>query len=280
MSHQKPDGDLSAGAGGNTHMYTHGLCSIAMCEAAAMVPTDAQVKQSAQRAINFILGAQHPTTGGWRYQPGEEGDTSVVGWQVMALKSAEMAYLNVSPKGFEGARKWLESCAHGPYKELFSYTPGGGPTPTMSGVGMLCGQYLKMLKPGDPRMQAGIDYLMKHTPDKAGRNIYYYYYATQVMHNVQGPQWEDWNRQMRRLLIDTQEKDGCANGSWNPDKPSKDQWSGPGGRIMITSLSCLTLEIYYRYLPLFKLDNEKDLNKLPGLNEKGEETDRGSKEAL
>ena len=27
-----------------------------------------------------------------------------------------------------------------------------------------------------------------------------------------------------------------------------------GGRIMVTSLCCLTLEVYYRYLPLYKLD--------------------------
>jgi len=275
ISHQKPDGDCTAGAKGQK-MYSHGLCAIALCEAAAMVPTDQAVKGAAQKAINYILAAQNPGTGGWRYQPGDPGDTSVVGWQVMALKSAEMAYLNVSPKGFDGAKKWLDSCAHGNYKELFSYTPESAATPTMSAVGMLCSQYMKTMKPGDPKMQAGLDYLMKHSPDavKGNRNIYYLYYATQVVHNVPGPQWEDWNRQMRRILIETQEKEGCATGSWSPDKPTKDQWGTAGGRLMVTSLSCLTLEIYYRYLPLFKMDNEKDLNKLPGLNEKGEEQDK------
>ena len=38
--------------------------------------------------------------------------------------------------------------------------------------------------------------------------------------------------------------------------------SGPalqaaGGRIMVTSLNCLTLEIYYRYLPLYQMDGKK-----------------------
>ena len=114
---------------------------------------------------------------------------------------------------------------------------------------------------------------MKQAPEtaKTERNIYYWYYAMQVMHNVQGPEWDDWNRQMRRVLIETQCQEGCATGSWDPDKPTKDRWGAPGGRVMITSLSCLTLEVYYRYLPLFKLGNEKDLNKLPKLNEKGEE---------
>jgi hypothetical protein len=44
-------------------------------------------------------------------------------------------------------------------------------------------------------------------------------------------------------------------GSWDPDKPTRDAWSEPGGRLMVTSLSTLTLEVYYRYLPLYKLDN-------------------------
>ena len=35
------------------------------------------------------------------------------------------------------------------------------------------------------------------------------------MHNQPGQDWDTWNRKMRRLLIDTQSKDGCATGSWN-----------------------------------------------------------------
>ena len=61
---------------------------------------------------------------------------------------------------------------------------------------------------------------------------------------------------MRRTLIDTQCKEGCAAGSWDPDMPTKDIWGDIGGRLMMTSLSALTLEVYYRYLPLYKLDKE------------------------
>ena len=127
----------------------------------------------------------------------------------------------------------------------------------MTAVGLLCSQYRGM-KRNDPAMLEGIAYLMHQLPNPQARNIYYWYYATQVLHNVPGPDWDNWNRKMRKLLIQTQVKSGCAEGSWDPVEPVKDPWGEAGGRIMITSLSALTLEVYYRYLPLYKLEeNEK-----------------------
>lgn len=84
ISHQKADGDLSADA--QSQMYSHGLAAIALCEDYG-ISRDKTVGVAAQKAINFIQAAQNTKTGGWRYHPGEEGDTSVVGWQLMALKS-------------------------------------------------------------------------------------------------------------------------------------------------------------------------------------------------
>ncbi|HZZ72194.1 MAG TPA: prenyltransferase/squalene oxidase repeat-containing protein, partial [Pirellulales bacterium] len=257
MSVQKKDGDLKGDSKGNAHMYAHGLCAIALCEAYAL-SQDKAVGRAAQQAINFIVSAQNAGTGGWRYEPGQEGDTSVVGWQVMALKSAQMAYLNVPQSALDGAKKWLDSCSSGNYKEMCSYQPDSGPTMSMTSVGLLCNQYLHM-KRDDPKMHGGVEYLMKNLPSNGQRNIYYWYYATQVMHNLPGTEWDTWNRTMRKLLIDTQEKEGCAAGSWNPDKPGKDAWGGPGGRVMITSLSALTLEVYYRYLPLYQLDGKNEI---------------------
>jgi hypothetical protein len=94
---------------------------------------------------------------------------------------------------------------------------------------------------------------MEHLPTKENRDIYYWYYATQVLHNAQGKEWETWNRRTRRVLVETQTAGGPDEGSWNPDG---DEWGNAGGRLMVTSLSCLTLEIYYRYLPLYTLNDE------------------------
>jgi hypothetical protein len=68
---------------------------------------------------------------------------------------------------------------------------------------------------------------------------------------------------MRRVLIDTQVKEGCAAGSWDAAEPTSDKYRDQGGRLMSTSLSCLTLEVYYRYLPLYKLDAEDPLETEP-----------------
>jgi hypothetical protein len=246
IRHQQPDGNLAKGA--EQRMYSHALATISLCEAYGLTG-DSNVGRSAQGAVNFILAAQNTTDGGWRYNPKDPGDTSVVGWQLMALKSAHMAGLEVGGSAFSGTSKWLDSVATRDGIE-YGYQPGTGPSPTMTSVGLLCRQYLGA-KRDDPRLVGGMGYLLHHLPDESFSNIYYWYYATQVMHNMSGSEWDTWNRKMRDLLVRTQIRDSnhCANGSWSPEK---DAWGRRGGRLMQTSLATLTLEIYYRYLPLFK----------------------------
>jgi hypothetical protein len=86
--------------------------------------------------------------------------------------------------------------------------------------------------------------------------MYYYYYATQVMHHLGGDNWKEWNKKMRDALVKEQDQGKNAaykhqEGSWSPEA---DPHGGIGGRLMITSLSILTLEVYYRHLPLYRRD--------------------------
>ena len=67
------------------------------------------MREPVQNAIRFIEGAQHPEHGGWRYVPGEESDTSVSGWQLMALKSAQLAGVEVSAEVISRVSHWLET---------------------------------------------------------------------------------------------------------------------------------------------------------------------------
>ena len=259
IAHQGKDGNL-----GGT-MYSHGLATIALCEAYGMT-SDPMLKGPAQRAIHYIVTAQDPAGGGWRYSPHEAGDTSVTGWQLMALKSGQMSGLDVPKDVLKKTETFLDAVSAN--EGGYSYTPGTGATPVMTAVGMLCRQYLGV-NPRNPGLLKGVEILKKAPPGSTG-NIYYEYYATQVMHHMGGDAWDFWNKGpagdgkggIRDSLIGRQDKLGDAlrplpqklahqDGSWAPNGP----WGvDGGGRIMFTSLSLLTLEVYYRHLPLYRKD--------------------------
>jgi hypothetical protein len=229
-------------------MYGHGLAAIAMCEAYGMTQ-DPALRRPAQMAINFIVSAQHEG-GGWRYQPGQAGDTSVSGWHVMALKSGMMAGLDVPEITLKKAQRYLDSCCSNS-DEGYGYV-GPGSTPTMSAVGLLCRQYLQAWGPQNIRLIKGVDNHLKTQMPATGprKNIYFYYYATQVMHHFGGEAWKNWNEKMMPFLVKSQEnkKESPHFGSWSS---AGDPHGGSGGRLMITSLNLLTLEVYYRHLPLY-----------------------------
>ncbi len=241
--------DPKTGRLGGGNMYEHGLATIAVCEAFGL-SNDPDLRKVALGAVAYIVDAQNDSSGGWHYSanPPTVGDTSVVGWQLMGLKSAQMAGLPVNKTTLDKSKKFLASVAKGKAGGLFSYMPESGPTPAMSAVGLLCNQYSGMQRT-DPAMIEGMNYVMSNLGG-AKNDSYFLYYATQVMHNLPGPEWDTWNRNARKHLISTQIKEGCAAGSW----PVSGHTAGP---VMATSIHALTLEVYYRYLPLYQLDNKK-----------------------
>jgi hypothetical protein len=244
MSRQdRKRGDFGGG------MYGHGIATIALSEAYGLTQ-DLNLRMAAQRAVNFIVYAQHEK-GGWRYSPGQEGDVSVTGWQVMALKSAQMAGLDVPASTLKKAERFLDSCAS-PTTEGYGYV-GNAATPTTSAVGLLCRQFMQGWGPQNPRLIKGISANLKPVPPGTKKDAYYHYYATQVMYHFGGDAWKDWNQKMRDLLVASQAADKASPdfGSWSS---AGDTWGASGGRLMVTSLNLLTLEVYYRYLPLYHRD--------------------------
>ena len=89
-------------------MYGHALATIALCEAYGMTH-DAELKEAAQGALDYIGYAQDNNTGGWRYNPGEPGDTTVTGWMLMGLKSGQMAGLSTRSPTIFAAQRFLNS---------------------------------------------------------------------------------------------------------------------------------------------------------------------------
>ena len=232
-------GDLASGGGS---MYSHGLSAIVLCEAYAMTH-DKGLMAPAQLSLNHIMYAQDPVGGGWRYAPRQAGDTSVVGWQLMALKSGHMAYLKVDPNTIVGAIKFLDTVGaeSGSY---YGYTdPGRGPATTA--VGLLCRMYLGWKK-DNPGLQRGVDYMAGMGPQKG--NMYFNYYATQVLRQNEGEKWDKWNKEMRDWLVESQDKNGHQTGSW---QMKGDHGSDAGGRIYCTSMATMILEVYYRHMPLY-----------------------------
>ena len=189
--------------------------------------------------------------------------------QVQALKAAQLTKDLVVPDAtIKRANQFLDKVSSGSRKAVYGYTaPNGAPATNLTAVGLLCRYYIAKWGPGNAGLAEGVEGLFKKAPDKlkAGTKpeMYYYYYATQVVHFAEGPEWKDWNEGpmkngkreggMRDTLIKLQDqKPGAHNGSWESDGGSIGTHCG---RVGTTALSLLTLEVYYRHLPLYKRDS-------------------------
>jgi hypothetical protein len=121
------------------------------------------------------------------------------------------------------------------------------PRNSTTAVGLLGRMYLGW-KHDHAALREGVLYLDKQGPSK--NDLYYNYYATQVMRHYGGEPWKRWNTKMREYLIATQTRNGHETGSWYFPEQHNDQ----GGRLLNTCLAAMTLEVYYRYQPLYKQD--------------------------
>jgi hypothetical protein len=287
---------------GNATAYSHGIASLAMCEAYAMakdfkprkkpekspsemteeerkkwaedkkkekdqaknriVIDNNRLRAAAQASLNYIMNVQH-AEGGWRYNPKvQPGDTSVVGWMVMALKSGYMADLKINPHTVKQASHFLDLVARGDYKEVFWYMKDNehGNSRATTAIGLLCRMYMGMDRNSGTIREGVHKHLDKWGPDLGG-NMYYNYYATQVVFHYGEEPWKKWNKSMRDFLVNSQSKrDDHDKGSWH----FNEAYAAAGGRLYCTAMSAMTLEVYYRYLPIYRKGAEGDFDKADG----------------
>lgn len=245
VANQAPDGNLGEG-------YGHGINTIALCEAYGMTG-DPWLKSHAQWAVNCCVAWQ-ATDGGFRYQPRLAGDTSVTGWHMQGLHAAEMAGLKVPLVTWKGIDAWFTSVSHNEGSRFGYRAENNVPAPAVTAIGLLY-RLNRGTSPKDKAIVNGTAYLNQgFAPDwnPAGtgfkfQNIYYYYFAHQVMHRAGGPGWEKWNPQVRDMLVKTQDSSANhKNGSWWPGQ-AVDAWPQLG-RLGYTVLAILILEEYYRGL--------------------------------
>jgi len=246
--------------------YTQGQCTIAVCELYGMLrmqadqqdPQDkklkadvAKYKAAAEKAVKYCVDGQS-SMGGWRYSFQGDSDVSVTGWIVMALQSARMAGLTVEDDVFRRVERFLDKVAQQDGSR-YPYKANEQPTITMTAEALLCRQYLGWPQ-DDPRLVNGMKWI---TSDEnlvnfnKGRNVYYWYYATQAAHHMEGEYWKRWNDVMREELPRQQVRSGREAGSWDPTRPTLDTWAPHGGRLYVTCLSIYMLEVYYRNLPIY-----------------------------
>jgi len=233
-------GDLRDGSAGT--MYAHGIATLALCEAYAMTG-DKNLAEPAQLAVNFIVDAQHEK-GGWRYQPGEPGDTTVTGWQITALKSALLAKLHVPREVWYKASDFLDG-VQDDRGATYGYVEPSKKRRTTSVVGLFSRMMLGWPRQHPPLLK-GMARIAAQAPQR--NNIYFDYYASQALHHLGGSGWKRWNPRMRTYLVGTQGAEGHETGSWYFNEAH----SSPGGRLYTTSLAILTLEVYYRYMPMYQ----------------------------
>ena len=242
---QADDGNLAGDATPFAKMYCHSMATFALSEAYGMT-SDRRLRESVRRAVAYTVAAQDPSSGGWRYQPGDPGDTSQAGWQLMALKSADLAGIPFPTSARNGLIRYLQSVCSGEHGGLASYRPGEQASRPMTAEAMACWQFLGLSREHPAGNEAG-DYLAEEAPGTGKTNLYYWYYATMTMYQLQGDYWTRWNEALQSTLIASQRRTGSRAGSWDPDTV----WGGYGGRVYSTALATLSLEVYYRYLPLY-----------------------------
>jgi hypothetical protein len=223
-------------------MYGQGLSALVLCEAYAMTG-DETLKEPAQKALNFIAFAQDKQGGGWRYDPGKPGDTTVSGWQLMALKSGQMARLSIPSPAIGLVKKFLDSVQYEAGARYKYMATGPRDSHTTTAIGLLMRMYTGWDR--NAAMYRGIGYLLKWGPSTT--DIYYNFYAAQVVHHWGGPEWDAWNSKLRDYLVRTQAGQGHEAGSWHFPDPNGDQ----AGRLYSTAMAVMTLEVYYRFLPLY-----------------------------
>ena len=267
LSVQKDDGDLFLPADPVSNscawLYSHGIATTALCEAVGMTG-DPLLRPRAARAIGFIAATQQPGRGGWRYLPRTDSDLSVTGWMVVALRAGTLAGVEVPAETLAGVATFLDAAALPDQPGGFVYNardPGQRPS-DRSGACMTALGTLARLHTGAALDDAGVvaaaARLAADRPSYGSarsrlRDAYLWYYASQVLVHTGGGGWDAWYRDLCTLLGSRQTVRGPDAGSWDPLGPLPDRWGAFGGRLYVTTLHLLALEVPYRHLPTYDI---------------------------
>lgn len=250
--------------------YSAAAAAMAMSEAAGMANIP-DTRESAQKAIDYCLKVhQNEADGAYGYTPGDSR-LAVHCWFVLAVKSAKVSGLNIPTANIEKALKYVEACSHkvdgapddgyGPVMEFYYRTEqrtsgtGGNKRWRLQAMGNLVRLFTGV---APIEVNSSVNWFVQqggmpqwgecNTMAEGQRtvDIYHWYYGTLCNFQCGGENWTRWNKSMQAALLPSQRKDGDAAGSWDPTGDFYSRW----GRVGQTAISCLILEVYYRYAML------------------------------
>jgi hypothetical protein len=265
ISVQRPDGDLFLPADDLSNscswLYSHGIASIALCEAVGMTG-DPRVKPAAEKACGFIAASRHPTLGGWRYTPRTDADLSVSGWMLVALRAGDLGGVKTDPAALDGVRTLLAASASpsDPTRYAYNARKADQRRTDLSVACMTAVGTLMRLHTGaaadDPGVVAAGKALADFEPTygtaaKNLRDAYLWYYASQALVHTGGPGWQTWYASLVDTLEPEQRTTGPLAGSWDATGEIPDRWGPYGGRVYVTALHLLALEVPWRHLPTY-----------------------------
>jgi hypothetical protein len=165
----------------------------------------------------------------------------------MALYSVSRVGIEIPQRVRRGTFRWLARVSRGRHGMLAGYQDAN-PTRTMTAEAL----FVRLLL-DQPLTEAQVKEVAEYIrPPEATEppNFYGWYYGSLAMMQLRDKAWQKWNRAVRGRLTAAQHRGGPLDGSWDP---SQSRWGGErGGRIYSTALGTLTLEVYYRYLPMLK----------------------------
>jgi HEAT repeat protein len=282
MARQMVDGDYLKNdlIGG----YNRPIALIALAEA-YNITRDPRYRPPVQAGSDFISAIQN-SLGGWRYRVViETTDTSCCSWNAFALMTARKSGLKVREMVLEGIRTVFDAYSsevrdqredfiehldpeYGfdvgtgtKYKHWTGYQNPSFPDSkyATTALGLMTRIFLGYRRTHPFCIGAAnciLEDFFEEVPPRENwakyrsqfeYPTYAWYYGTLAMHQMGGRYFREWNEVIQRIVPGTQAKEGPDEGSWpvwNHDMV--------GGRLYTTCMGVLTLETYYRYLPVLE----------------------------
>lgn len=261
-SQQKDDGQFGA-AYSQPGVYAHAIAAYAIAEAYGLCRIP-DLKPRMEKSIGIIVKGQQP--GGlwdYEYKKAERRDLSVSGWQVQALKAANINGAEVPGlhEAIDKAMTGVKSM-QGADSGRFGYSDAGKGSDGVTGVGVLSLQLGGKAK--DRETALGVKAMAEFDCDWKNPTkwpMYAWYYITQAKFQAGGGTWNNWNSKFAPVLTKNQADDGHWDSPVGAGAENEETKQGP---VYSTCLAALTLQVYYRFLPTYapvKVEEKKEETK-------------------